>query len=88
MFWSQQDGVADSKVALNDHFWINNLPKDGPLFTYRYAGGLCPLTKKVFLHQLNMIAVLLEEDSHGIHIGGTLEFLLQGMPFDVMKSLG
>ena len=34
---------------------------------------------------------MLGEDSpkgHGIHIGGTLEFLLRGMPFDVMKSLG
>ena len=33
----------------------------------------------------------LGEDSlkgHGIWIGGTLEFLLRGMPFDVMKSLG
>ena len=34
---------------------------------------------------------MLGEDSlkgHGIRIGGTLEFLLRGMPFDVMKSLG
>ena len=34
---------------------------------------------------------MLGEDSlkgHGIHIGGTLEFQLRGMPFDVMKSLG
>lgn len=38
-----------------------------------------------------MIALLLGEESlksYGIQIGGTLEFLLGGVPFDVMKALG
>lgn len=38
-----------------------------------------------------MIALLLGEESlkgYGIQIGGTLEFLLGGVPFDVMKPLG
>lgn len=38
-----------------------------------------------------MIAMSLGEDNlkgHGIHIGATLEYLLCGVPFDVVKSLG
>ena len=49
------------------------------------------MTKKVFLDQINSFALSLGEDclkGHGIRIGGTLEFLLRGMPFQVMKSLG
>ena len=91
VFWSQQNGITDLKAALENHFQINDPPADGPLFTYRHVRGLHPLTKKVFLDRINRIASMLGEDSlkgHGIHIGGTLEFLLRGMPFDTMKSLG
>ena len=38
-----------------------------------------------------MVAAALGEDDlkgHGIRIGGTLEFLLCGVPFNVMRSLG
>ena len=38
-----------------------------------------------------MVAAALGEDDlkwYGIQIGGTLEFLLHGVPFDVVKSLG
>ena len=88
---SCQDRVSEPKAALNIHFQINNPPMEGLLFAYRHARGLHPLTKKVFLDQINTIVVLLGEDNlkgHGIQIEGTLEFLLRGMPFDVMKSLG
>ena len=91
VFWSHQDGITDPKAALDNHLWINNPLAKGPLFAYRHSRGLRPLTKKVFLERINMITVLLDEQSlkgHGIHIGATLEFLLQGVPFDIMKSLG
>ena len=91
VFWSQQNGITDPKAALKNHFQINNPPVDGPLFAYRHVKGLHPLPKKVFLDRINRITSMLGEDSlkgHGIHIGGTLEFLLRGMPFDVLKFLG
>ena len=91
MFWSRQDGVTDPKAALDNHLRINDPPAEGPLFAFRHSRGLRPLTKKVFLKRINAIAVLLGEQSfkgHGIRIGATLEFLLRGVPFDVMKSLG
>ena len=90
VFWSCQDRVSDPKAALNIHFQVNDPPMEGLLFTYRHARGLHPLTKKVFLDRINTIVVSLGEDNlkgHGIRIGGTLEFLLRGMPFDIMKSL-
>ena len=91
VFWLHQDGVTDPKAALNNHLQNNNPLVDGPLLAYRHAKGLHQLTNKVFLDQINIIALALGEDSlkgHGIWIAGTLEFLLRGMPFDVMKSLG
>ena len=91
VFWLCQDGVMDPKAALNNHLLTNNPPPNGLLFAYKHAKGLRPLTKKVFLDQINSIVPSLGEDSlkgHGIWIRGTLEFLLRGMPFDVMKLLG
>ena len=91
MFWSCQDGITDPKAALDNHLQINNPLAKGPLFAYRHSISLRLLTKKVFLERINMITVLLGEQSlkgHGIHIRVTLEFLLWGVPFDVIKSLG
>ena len=91
MFWSHQDGIIDPKAALDNHLRINDPLAEGPLFAYRHSRGLHPLTKKVFLERINAIAVLLGEQSlkeHRICIRATLEFLLRGVPFDVMKSLG
>ena len=34
VFWSWQNGITDSKATLENHFWINDPPVDGPLFTY------------------------------------------------------
>ena len=89
MFWSCQDGVTDPKAALDNHLRINDPPAEGPLFAFRHSRGLRLLTKKVFLERINAIAVLLGEQSlkgHRIRIGATLEFLLQGVPFDVIHS--
>jgi hypothetical protein len=61
------------------------------LFTYKHAKGIRPLTKQVFMDRLNTAASLLGKESlkgHGIHIGATLEYLLCGIPFDVVKSMG
>ena len=91
MFWSCQEGIMDPKATLDNHLWVNNPPAEGPLFAYRHSRGLHPLTKKVFLEKINRITVLLGEQSlkgHGICIRVTLEFLLWGVPFNVMKSLG
>ena len=46
--------------------------------------------KRALLDRINVIAALIGEDNlkgHGIRIRATLEYLLQGVPFDVVKSL-
>lgn len=91
VFWSEQRGITDPKANLQNHFRVNNPPRDGPLFTYRHHKGLRPLTKKVFLDRISSIASSIGEENlkgHGIRIGATLEYLLRGVPFDVVKSLG
>jgi len=47
--------------------------------------------KRAFLDRIQTIAISIGEDNlkgHGIRIGATLEYLLRGVPFDVVKSLG
>ncbi|KAF8816749.1 hypothetical protein BYT27DRAFT_7065290, partial [Phlegmacium glaucopus] len=53
--------------------------------------GVCPLTRTEFLRRINLAAAELGIPSlkgHGIRIGATLEYLLRGIPFDVVKSIG
>jgi hypothetical protein len=91
VFWAAQDGVYDPQAALNNHFTINSPPADQPLFAWRHPNGLRPLTRNEFLKRINLAASELGLDSlkgHGIRIGATLEYLLRGVPFDVVKSIG
>ncbi|KAF8148934.1 hypothetical protein B0H34DRAFT_736019, partial [Crassisporium funariophilum] len=49
------------------------------------------LTKSKFLERVTKAARAANLDplqGHGIRIGSTLEYLLRGMPFDVMKAKG
>ena len=91
MFWFCQDGITDLKALLENHLRVNNPPPNSHLFAYRHCKGFHPLTKRSFLERINTVAAALGEDNlkgHGIQIGGTLEFLLCSVPFDIVKSLG
>ena len=90
-YWSRQSGAADPEKNFDNHIIVNNPPPNGPLFGYKHGNRHKALTCKDFLDQLNNIAVMLGLESlkgHGLQIGGTLEYLLQGVPFNVVKSLG
>ena len=61
------------------------------LFAYRVKHARRPLTKTKFLERVNeaaRAAGLEPLQGHGIRIGSTLEYLLRGVPFDVMKAKG
>ena len=91
VFWATQEGILDPEAALNNHFAVNNPPPDQPLFSWRHPQGLRPLTRTEFLKRINLAAADLGIESlkgHGIRIGATLEYLLRGVPFDVVKSIG
>jgi hypothetical protein len=92
--WAEQDGPADPKAALKNHMAVNDPPAGGPLFAYKDGKNLTkhkPLTKSKFLQVLAAAikqAGLEPMQGHGIRIGATLEYLLRGVPFDVMKTKG
>lgn len=89
--WSKQDGVTDPHAALQAHMAVNEPPPTGPLFAYKDKNKMKPLTKSKFIEVIHTAAdrVGLEHlQGHGIRIGSTLEYLLRGVPFEVMKVKG
>ena len=89
--WAKQEGPSDPEEAWNNHQRINAPPPQGHLFAYKFKDAHRPLTKTKFLQRLAQAvkaAKLTPLHGHGIRIGATLEYLLRGMPFDVMKVKG
>lgn len=90
--WSPQSPPLDPLAALEKHLQINNLPANAPLFAYKVENSTCkPLTRAKFLETINKAAKkanLPPFQGHSIRIGATLEYLLRGVPFEVMKVKG
>ena len=89
--WARQDGPMDPNTVLAHHLQVNNPPQEGHLFAYCHKNGYRPLTKTKFLAELARAvctAGLEPQQGHGIRIGSTCEYLLRGVPFDVMKVKG
>lgn len=92
LYWAKQDGDSDPESALQRHLEINDPETDFHLFGYKNKEGkMIPLTKTTFLRRLTDAATaakLPRLHGHSIRIGSTLEYLLRGLPFDVMKVKG
>ena len=92
LYWAKQEGESDPESALQRHLELNNPEEDFHLFGYRNKGGkMIPLTKTTFQRRLSEAAIaakLQQLHGHSIRIGSTLEYLLRGLPFDVMKVKG
>ena len=89
--WARQDGPTDLSDALDKHLLANNPPTNGLPFAYKTAKGHHPMTWQTFIVRLNKVAQatgLNRVYSHSIHISATLEYLLRGVPFDIMKVKG
>ncbi|KIJ99708.1 hypothetical protein K443DRAFT_101747 [Laccaria amethystina LaAM-08-1] len=89
--WSKQSGDTDPEAALAHHMKINKPPADGHLFSYLKNSRFRPLTKTEFIRTVAAAARsagLDPRQGHGIRIGSTLEYLLRGTPFEVMKVKG
>ena len=54
--WAKQDRPTDPLDAFNKHLLANDPPSGGPLFTYKTAKGLCPMTCQMFVMHLNKVA--------------------------------
>lgn len=91
IYFSTQAGMSDPTAALQDHRRVNAPPPLTHLFAYRTDGGHKPLTRSTFIKRLNEAAVAAGVGpikGHSVRIGGTLEFLLRGVAFEVVKTLG
>lgn len=91
VFWAKQNGPSDPEGAWLNHERVNNPPNGGALFAYKWGSGHRPLTKAKLITRLAQAARAAGMDplqGHGIRIGATLEYLLRGVPFDVMKAKG
>ncbi|OBZ67389.1 hypothetical protein A0H81_12750 [Grifola frondosa] len=91
VYWARQEGSIDPQSALENHLRINNPALADPLFAYLHHGKLRLLTRSALisrLHQAMSNAGSPSLPSHGLRIGGTLEYLLRGVPFDVVKAKG
>jgi hypothetical protein len=91
-YWAAQEGPSDPKAALANHLKINPATEDAHLFTWIHpSGNPRPLSKAEFLKRMSSAASaagLPSFKGHSLRIGGTLEYLLRGVPFDVVKSMG
>ncbi|KAF8812882.1 hypothetical protein BYT27DRAFT_7220759 [Phlegmacium glaucopus] len=83
VYWAAQHRPSDPQAALTNHFNINNPSPDKALFAWRHPQGLRPLTRAEFLKSINTAATELGIMSLKGH-----EYLLRGVPFDVVKSIG
>jgi hypothetical protein len=91
VFWAQQNGPADPNAALANHLKVNQPPQLAHLFAYRHGISHRLLTKTIFLARLKKAlkdAGRPIKHGHSIRIGATLEYLLRGVPFEAMKSIG
>ena len=89
---AKQEGPCDPVSALHNHLHINPAPPGSHLFAWKFKdGSFCPLTRKQFLGRVSDLtaqAGFSDLKGHSLHIGGTLEYLLRGVPFKVVQAQG
>ena len=94
VFWAAHEGPSDPHTALLQHFKVNNPGVDDHVFAWcpaKKGAKPRPLSKHTFMARVNKAAKaagIPEIKGHGIRIGGVLEHLLRGVPFEVVKVMG
>ncbi|KIJ09016.1 hypothetical protein PAXINDRAFT_17891 [Paxillus involutus ATCC 200175] len=84
---------TDPKSAMEAHFRINQDEPHAHLFSWKHPSGpMRPLSKKKVTKRIDSIAKahpdLPDLKGHSLRIGGTLHYLLNGVPFNVVKTMG
>jgi len=91
IFWAKQEGIIDPQAALANHLKVNEPSQDNHLFAFKHKEEMRPMTRSIFLTRINKIVTekgIQKLSGHGIRVGSTLEYLLRGVPFDVVKAKG
>lgn len=83
---------TDPRAALDNHLAVNGADAQSHLFAWKHPSGLRPLSKKEVTKRIEAITKTQDDlpdlKGHSLRIGGTLFYLLKGVPFDVVKTLG
>lgn len=90
IFWAKQSDVTDPHAALENHIRVNNPQPGEHLFAHTH-GSRKPLSRHCLMLEINkQLAEAGHQPlkGHSFRIGGTLEFLLRGVSFEVVKSKG
>jgi hypothetical protein len=91
-YWAAQAGLSDPKAALANHLQVNPSGPESDLFAWNHPTGvLRPLSRAMFTKHVSSAATAARLPSfkrYSLRIGGTPEYLLRGIPIDVVKSMG
>ena len=85
-----QTGV-DPERAMQEHLRINQFDDRSHLFQYRHQHTSRPMSKSVFLSRIRKAlkdAGRKPITGHSLRVGGTLEYLLRGVDFSVVRVKG
>jgi hypothetical protein len=91
LYFAAQTGDVDPQRELKNHLRVNTPSATDALFSWRHQSGLRPLTRSEFTQCIERASSKLGTEplkGHGIHIGGTLEYLLRGVSFKTVKAMG
>jgi hypothetical protein len=91
IYWAQQNSAADPYEAMRNHLRVNNPTPLEHLFAHTAKRNRRPLLRSCFQKRLEKAAkaaLITLPQSHGLRIGGTLEYLLRGIPFQAMLAKG
>ena len=91
VFFKQQQYQCDPQTALANHININKPKTSEHLFSYSMNNKRRPLTRSTFLIVIKKFASEAGIEfhfGHSLRIGGTLEYLLRGVPFEIVKRQG
>lgn len=92
IFWAKQNNKTDPQFALQNHIAINNPESGEHLFSYcASAQDRRPLTRHTLMVEMTRALRKAGQEplkGHSFRIGGTLEYLLRNVPFEVVKTKG
>ena len=91
VFWAPQCSPSNPQYFLLNHLRINEPGPMQHLFAFRTHNKLIPMTRNIFLQNIKTAserAKLQNFTGHSLRIGATLEYLLRGVPFEVVKQIG
>ncbi|KAI6017845.1 hypothetical protein EDC04DRAFT_2943070 [Pisolithus marmoratus] len=85
------EGVTNPIRALEHHLWLNPADPNAHLFAWKHpTSGMHLLSRSEVIKHITMLTAALNLPNfkgHSLRIGGTLHYLLCGMPFDVVKTI-